>query len=126
MNTKQTGAEKSAYVEQYGEVQASRSSSQASSRNYLIWISTAVLLAGASYLLTTKNISSGAQSSSAALPAALPESYGLCTEPGRIYTVDENKPTVECIVIRKDEVLAIGTRCKRNPLELYYLLTFPP
>ncbi|KIP09425.1 hypothetical protein PHLGIDRAFT_102850 [Phlebiopsis gigantea 11061_1 CR5-6] len=114
MNTKQTNAEKSAQIEQSGEVKATSglpSQTTGSWRNYLVWISAAVLLAGASYLLTTRDISSEAQSGGATLPTTLPESYGLCTtDAGKIYTVDENKPTVECIVVRKDEVLATGTQ----------------
>ena len=111
MNAKKTGAEESTQMGKSVVPQASsKSPSRIASGSYLLWISTAILLAGASYLLTARNNSSSVQSSGAILPAILPESYGLCTEPGKIYTVDEATPIVDCIVIRKDEVLATGSR----------------
>ena len=110
MNAEREGSGKSAQTTKSPAFQASQDSPQAVSRNYLLWISTAILLAGVSYILTTWSPSSDTRANSSALPITLPESYGLCTEPGRIYTVDEDKPTVDCIIVRKDEVLATGTK----------------
>lgn len=39
----------------------------------------------------------------------LPESYAICAEPGHIYTVNETKSSVECILVKNDEIIAIGS-----------------
>ncbi|KAI0370838.1 hypothetical protein BV20DRAFT_994092 [Pilatotrama ljubarskyi] len=41
--------------------------------------------------------------------ATLPTSYGLCTEGTNIYTVDDAKPSVECILVDKHDITATGT-----------------
>ncbi|KAI0920404.1 hypothetical protein AcW1_002156 [Taiwanofungus camphoratus] len=39
----------------------------------------------------------------------LPESYALCTDPGKVYTVDEVKPNVDCMLVRRDRIMATGS-----------------
>lgn len=39
----------------------------------------------------------------------IPKSYAICSKEGRIYTVDETKPTVECFVVHNKRILAIGS-----------------
>ena len=38
-----------------------------------------------------------------------PKSYAICSKEGRIYTVDETKPSVECIVVHYNRILATGS-----------------
>lgn len=109
MNTKEIGPEKGPQRLS----SASRSDPKVStpsaktSQNYLLWILVAIALAGASYMLTRSNtVVDTAQL------ARLPESYGLCSESGRIYTVDDDQPTVDCILVHKDEIMATGSRSK--------------
>ncbi|KAI0656325.1 amidohydrolase family-domain-containing protein [Cubamyces menziesii] len=40
---------------------------------------------------------------------SLPASYALCAEGHRIYTVDDSKPVVDCILVDKHSVTATGT-----------------
>lgn len=75
-----------------------------SSSSYLPWLLAALALAGCSYLyIGTGKASGGTQITT----PSLPESYGLC---GKIYTVDQDKPTVDCILVRKDTIISTGTR----------------
>lgn len=103
---KQTSPEKGA--QQSSDAAADRTTAPkppTTPRGYLIWVLAAVTLAGVSYLFTSS-------------PAAkedvgttqLPESYGLCNVDGKVYTVDDKRPTVDCILVRKDEILATGTK----------------
>lgn len=39
----------------------------------------------------------------------LPESYAVCAKPGYVYTVDKSRPLAECILIRRDKFLSIGS-----------------
>ncbi|EKM52572.1 uncharacterized protein PHACADRAFT_261074 [Phanerochaete carnosa HHB-10118-sp] len=107
MNTKETGPEK-------GSPQSSSATSgdakvhaqpAKASRNYLPWVLAAVALAGMSYLFTGKTTTKENPGLT-----HLPESYGLCSGPDAIYTVDDGRPTVDCILVLKDEILAAGTR----------------
>ncbi|KAI0632894.1 amidohydrolase family-domain-containing protein [Trametes polyzona] len=41
--------------------------------------------------------------------SALPTSYAICADGGRIYTVDDARPTVDCISVDKNVVTATGT-----------------
>lgn len=122
MNDKQIVAEKSAHTKPGGTQSTSELSTRAdsSSHNYLLWISAAVLLAGITYLFMSRGTSSNTQPKASSLPSILPESYGLCTEPGKIYTVDEGTPTVDCIIVRKDEILTTGTK----GTSLLYVINF--
>ena len=42
--------------------------------------------------------------------AVLPASYALCAEPGKIYTSDPLKPSVDCFVVDKQTILTTGTQ----------------
>lgn len=39
----------------------------------------------------------------------LPDSYAVCTEPGKVYTVDENKPITNCVLVSKGNIMSTGT-----------------
>ncbi|KAJ3004842.1 hypothetical protein NUW54_g4621 [Trametes sanguinea] len=41
--------------------------------------------------------------------STLPGSYALCADGQRIYTVDSERPTVDCILIEKQNIAATGT-----------------
>ena len=90
------------------------------SRSILPWIFCALLLAGVSYVFTTRRTPDGDSTARLANVADLPESYGLCAEPGKIYTVDVKHPNVDCILVRKDTILATGTRGKFQLPPLYF------
>lgn len=56
--------------------------------------------------------------------SSLPKTYALCSREGGIYTVDENQPTAECIVIHDSRILSVGSLGKLllshcNPIHLY-------
>ncbi|KAI0920414.1 hypothetical protein AcW1_002163 [Taiwanofungus camphoratus] len=36
----------------------------------------------------------------------LPEPYALCTDPGKVYTVDEVKPNMDYMLVRRDRIMA--------------------
>ncbi|CCM03220.1 uncharacterized protein FIBRA_05344 [Fibroporia radiculosa] len=40
---------------------------------------------------------------------SLPESYALCAEHGKIYTVDEDRLNVDCILVKGDTIQATGS-----------------
>ena len=40
---------------------------------------------------------------------ALPASYALCAESGRVYTVDDSRPNVDCVLVDKASIYATGT-----------------
>jgi hypothetical protein len=107
MNTKQEGTK-------VPQVTPSESTASASSpigaRSILPWILTALLLAGASYVFTTRGSLGSIAPTQPATLSKLPESYGLCGESGKVYTVDKDKPNVDCILVRKDDILATGTK----------------
>ncbi|GJE95765.1 amidohydrolase [Phanerochaete sordida] len=103
MNVKQPGPEKG--PEHPTSSSAGKVTASSGVRNYLPWVLVAVALAGASYFLARRP----AAKEDAGI-TRLPESYGLCGEPGKIYTVDDDHPKVDCILVRKDEILATGTR----------------
>lgn len=70
-----------------------------------------------------------ARNSTARAPiASLPESYALCTDSGKIYTVDEQSPAVDCILVRSDRIEATGSLGAlyslhyRLPVFLQYIL----
>ncbi|KAF7795130.1 hypothetical protein EIP86_006277 [Pleurotus ostreatoroseus] len=66
----------------------------------------ALFLAAASYYSSKpKNVSSYDAHSSV---KPLPESYAICTEAGKVYTVDENKPNADCILVRKGSIMSVG------------------
>lgn len=74
--------------------------------SYLMWLGAAVVLACASYLLTAYYHASDTHSASISM---VPESYAVCTDAGKIYTIDNVNPTVDCILIHRDEFRASGT-----------------
>lgn len=39
----------------------------------------------------------------------VPKSYAVCSKEGKIYTVDETKPNVECFVVHNKRILATGS-----------------
>lgn len=39
----------------------------------------------------------------------VPKSYAICSKEGKIYTVDETKPNVECFVVHNKRILATGS-----------------
>ncbi|EED78577.1 predicted protein [Postia placenta Mad-698-R] len=39
----------------------------------------------------------------------LPESYALCADSGKIYTVDQEKPSVDCVLVRRDRISSTGS-----------------
>lgn len=123
MNAKHEGVSQNAHISPSEAVPARPQQSQP--HRLVPWILTALLLAGVSYYLTTRDTSNNSVSMSHVALARLPESYGLCAEPAKIYTVDENKPTVDCIIVRKDEILATGSRSKllSSLSQMYALLT---
>lgn len=41
---------------------------------------------------------------------SLPESYAICTDEGRVYTVDTRQPTAQCLLVRKDRLHKVGSR----------------
>lgn len=56
--------------------------------------------------------------------SSLPKTYALCSREGGIYTVDENQPTAECIVINDSRILSVGSLGKLllshcEPIHLY-------
>jgi hypothetical protein len=76
------------------------------------WIAIAVAasLAGASYyfagFLTTKTPVTSRTTD-------LPESYAVCGHsPSQIYTVDDTRSNVDCLIVHKDEIRAVGTHSK--------------
>lgn len=78
-----------------------------SNATYLPWLAAALALGGASYLMATYRSASTSGASSAV--TVTPESYAVCTEPGKVYTVDEARPNVDCILIQKDEIRVAGS-----------------
>ncbi|TFK48313.1 hypothetical protein OE88DRAFT_1635135 [Heliocybe sulcata] len=42
----------------------------------------------------------------------LPQSYALCKGKGKIYTVDESNPEVECLLVHADRILDFGDEAK--------------
>ena len=75
--------------------------------SYVAWLAVAVALAGASFFFAKYHDASGKDRESRT--AVVPESYAVCTEPGKIYTVDDARPTVDCLLIHKDEIRVAGT-----------------
>ena len=74
---------------------------------HLAWVALAVLLGAASYFVMTRT--SG--TTRVVEPTDwLPESYAVCTEPGKVYTVDEGKPNVDCVLVVRGEVASTGSR----------------
>lgn len=65
----------------------------------------ALLLASATYYYSWWNPFS---SSTPRVISALPESYALCTTSGKVYTVNEHTPNVDCILVRKGSIAATG------------------
>lgn len=65
------------------------------------------LVLGAGSFFATRYFSSSPKSPE--LIASLPSSYGLCTEGNKIYTVDENLPQAQCMLVNEDRILAIGS-----------------
>lgn len=39
----------------------------------------------------------------------LPESYALCADSAKIYTVDQEKPSVDCVLVRRDRISSTGS-----------------
>ncbi|CAL1698062.1 unnamed protein product [Somion occarium] len=85
---------------------SSSSSSSAFSFPTLALISIAIALAlTTSYLYSTRTNSDVISSFT-----RLPESYALCTPDNvKIYTVVQDRPTVHCLLVSKDRLLATGT-----------------
>ena len=74
---------------------------------HLAWVALAVLLGAASYFVMTR------------IPATpkvvgpvdrFPESYAVCTEPGKIYTVDGGFRTADCMLVVRGAIQETGTR----------------
>ena len=81
--------------------------STSSAFGHLAWVALAVLLGAASYFVMTRT--SG--STKVVEPTDwLPESYAVCTEPGKVYTVDEGKPNVDCVLVVRGEIASTGSR----------------
>ena len=53
-----------------------------------------------------------------------PSDYALCSRSNDIYTVDETRPRVECIVVRGSRILDTGDQgqCICRFLSLYFIL----
>lgn len=80
-----------------------------SSLTFVLTVTLALVLAGASYFYATQPGRDGDVSS---LLTRLPESYALCThETGKVYTVtgEEGNDTADCLLVKKDCVLGTGT-----------------
>ena len=82
MNTKQTGPEKGS--EQPTSSSADKVTATPGVRSYLPWVLAAVALTGTSYFLAGMSLAK-----KDAGMTRLPESYALCGEPGKIYTVSD-------------------------------------
>ena len=70
------------------------------------WLVAGIVLAAVSYVWVTRNHSPHATSSLA--NSHLPESYAVCTETGKIYTVDETSPNVDCILVIRGNIASTG------------------
>lgn len=43
------------------------------------------------------------------LDSVVPKTYAVCSKEGSIYTVDESKPRVECIVVHGSKIIDTGS-----------------
>ncbi|KAI0742748.1 amidohydrolase family-domain-containing protein [Daedaleopsis nitida] len=81
---------------------AATSQNESSGKRQIVWTLFASAAAGLStyYYSLTKGSTS---------VSSLPASYALCAESNKIYTVDSNAPTVDCILVDKVAISATGT-----------------
>ena len=75
---------------------------------HLVFVFLAAVLAGvATYL--SRRLGHGGASRRHHTVTFAPESYAVCTEPGLVYTVDEHRPNVDCLLVNKDRIAATGS-----------------
>ncbi|KAJ3557061.1 hypothetical protein NM688_g1675 [Phlebia brevispora] len=72
---------------------------------YVLWVIVSVILAAVLYYQSTGK---GKEALGSESVDHLPDSYAIC-KPGKIYTVDDSKPKVDCILVLRDEIAATGT-----------------
>lgn len=89
---------------------------QTSKSTYVMWLLTGLTLAAVTYIFIPNDTPS--VSKVALRNTHLPESYAICTEPGKIYTVDASNSAVDCILVRRDEIMASGTLGKTHSLNV--------
>ncbi|KAL6308903.1 amidohydrolase family-domain-containing protein [Sparassis latifolia] len=85
-----------------GSKSAISQTSSSSTRPRLFWLCVASVLAGIAYRINL----SGPEYKTV---TQLPDSYALCSNNGTIYTVNEVEPVVDCMLVRKDKIIATGT-----------------
>ncbi|KZT05240.1 uncharacterized protein LAESUDRAFT_235657 [Laetiporus sulphureus 93-53] len=77
-------------------------------RTYTLKVLVASIVAGfVTYYSRLAGI--GKSTSTSDVLTTVPDSYALCAEEGRVYTVDEQNPSVDCLLVVKDRLLATGT-----------------
>ena len=69
----------------------------------------AFVFGAVAYNFFTRDSLSPARFRGRTVVTSLPESYGVCTDGGSIYTVNAADPEANCLLIRKDRIHAVGS-----------------
>lgn len=109
-NTKEKPSDDEQKPEFVGHPAPEGQSETLTSRPPLFKLFLAFVFGAVAYNFFTRDLFASVRSRGTHTVKSLPDSYAICTNGGTIYTVDEHKPTAECILVRKDRIHAVGSR----------------
>ena len=80
------------------------------SPSYLFKLFLAFIFGAVTYNFFTRDLLSPRKFRERSDVTSLPEAYAICTDEGRVYTVDTRQPTAQCLLVRKDRLHKVGSR----------------